>query len=173
MPGCSIEDYPEREYGLKRGRTFSAVRDGDMIEVGDFHFQCISTPGHSPGHMCLYQRNRKILVAGDHVLSDITPNIAYWLEMDDPQRYLTNLEKSALLMSELFCRGTADWCATSTNEISELQENHRDRLNEVLTALRDGAMTAFQIAPRITWDVTFKSWEEFRPHRNGSPSVRL
>jgi hypothetical protein len=47
--------------------------------------------------------------------------------------------------------------------ISELQEHHRDRLNEVLAALRDGAKTAFQIAPRITWDIAIKSWEEFPP----------
>jgi hypothetical protein len=47
--------------------------------------------------------------------------------------------------------------------IRELHEHHRDRLNEVLAALRDGPKTAIQIAPAITWDITFKRWEEFPP----------
>jgi glyoxylase-like metal-dependent hydrolase (beta-lactamase superfamily II) len=90
----SMESHPAHKYGLKREVAFSGAIDGDIIEVGDFHFECTSTPGHSPGNMCLYEPNKKILVAGDHVLSDITPNIAYWLEMDDPlNEYLTNLEK--------------------------------------------------------------------------------
>jgi hypothetical protein len=33
----------------------------------------------------------------------------------------------------------------------------------VLAALRDGAKTTLQIAPSITWDISFKSWEEFPP----------
>ena len=158
------ESYTEREYGLKRGRTFSAVRNGDTIEVGDFHFQCISTPGHSPGHMCLYEPNRKILVSGDHILSDITPNIAYWLEMDDPlNEYLTNLEKIRALDVKIVLPGHRRLVRDLHKRISELQEHHRDRLNEVLASLRDGAKNAFQIAPSITWDITFKSWEEFPP----------
>jgi hypothetical protein len=36
-------------------------------------------------------------------------------------------------------------------------------LNEVLRALRDGPKTTLQVAPCVTWDVTYKSWEEFPP----------
>jgi glyoxylase-like metal-dependent hydrolase (beta-lactamase superfamily II) len=94
----SMESHPAFKYGLRMQIDFSPIRNGDVIEIGDFHFQCLSTPGHSPGHTCLYEPNKKILVAGDHVLSDITPNIAYWLEMDDPLNdYLVNLEKISAL----------------------------------------------------------------------------
>lgn len=74
----SMESHPAQKYGLRRDVAFPVAKDGDVIEVGDFHFQCISTPGYSPRHMCLYEPNKKILVAGDHILSDITPNIAYF-----------------------------------------------------------------------------------------------
>jgi glyoxylase-like metal-dependent hydrolase (beta-lactamase superfamily II) len=160
----SLESHPARKYGLKRKRAFSVVKDGDIMEVGDFHFQCIATAGHSPGHMCLYEPNRKILVAGDHILGDITPNIAYWLEMDDPlDEYLTNLEKVRALDIKVVLPGHRRLVRDLHKRISELQEHHRDRLNEVLAALRDGAKTAFQIAPCITWDIAFNSWKEFPP----------
>jgi hypothetical protein len=47
--------------------------------------------------------------------------------------------------------------------IRELKEHHRDRLSEVLTALREGARTALQIAPNITWNIAFRCWDEFPP----------
>jgi glyoxylase-like metal-dependent hydrolase (beta-lactamase superfamily II) len=160
----SMESHPAHKHGLKKEIAFSIAKDGDMIEVGDFRFQCISTPGHSPGHMCLYEPNKKILVAGDHVLFDITPNIAYWLEMDDPlNEYLTNLEKVQALDVKIVLPGHRRLVHDLHKRIKELQEHHRDRLNEVLAARGDGAKTALQIAPCIRWDIAFKSWEEFPP----------
>jgi glyoxylase-like metal-dependent hydrolase (beta-lactamase superfamily II) len=73
----SLDNHPATKYRMKGDHALTALRNGDKINVGDFHFQCISTPGHSPGHMCLYEAKKEILVAGDHVLSDITPSISY------------------------------------------------------------------------------------------------
>jgi len=160
----SLESHPAQRYGLTRKVAFSIPREGDEIELGDFHFQCISTPGHSPGHMCLYEPNKKILVAGDHILSDITPNIAYWLEMDNPLNdYLTNLERVRALEVRIVLPGHRRLVHDLSKRVRELQEHHRDRLIEVLAALQDGAKTAFQVAPRVTWDVPFKRWQEFPP----------
>jgi len=113
----SLKDHPAQKYGLKREVAFSLVKDGDVIEVGDFHFQCVATPGHSPGHMCLYEPNKKILVAGDHVLFDITPNIAYWLEMDDSlNEYLISLEKVNALDVNIVLPGHRRLVHTFTRE---------------------------------------------------------
>jgi glyoxylase-like metal-dependent hydrolase (beta-lactamase superfamily II) len=160
----SMKSHPAHKYGLNREVAFSAVRDGDTIEVGDFHFQCVATPGHSLGHTCLYEPDKKILVAGDLILFDITPNITYWLEMDDPlNAYLASLEKVNTLDVEIVLPGHRRLVHNLRQRIKELQEHHRDRLNEVLTALGDGPKTTLEIAPHITWDITAKSWEEFPP----------
>ena len=45
--------------------------------------------------------------------------------------------------------------------IEELKEHHRNRLNEVICALQGGAKSAFQVAPYVTWDIEYKSWEQF------------
>ena len=160
----SWESHPAHKYGMKRERAFSPVRDMDTIDVGDFRFRCVFTPGHSPGHMCLYEPNKKILVAGDHILSDITPNISYSLEMIDPlDDYLKSLVKVDALDVRVTLPGHRGLVRDLHTRIMELQRHHCDRLNEVLAALRDGAKTAFQIAPSISWDIPVKQWEEFPP----------
>ncbi|NIN35358.1 MAG: MBL fold metallo-hydrolase, partial [Gammaproteobacteria bacterium] len=64
-------------------RRFSSItppditlRDREIISVDPFRLQVIWTPGHSPGHICLYEQTHKILFAGDHILPIITPNIS-------------------------------------------------------------------------------------------------
>ena len=44
--------------------------------------------------MCLYEPNKKILVSGDHILNNITPNIQLWSDRWNPlKEYLTSLDK--------------------------------------------------------------------------------
>jgi len=38
---------------------------GSHFDVGDAQFEVIHTPGHSPGGVCLYEPDEKILIAGD------------------------------------------------------------------------------------------------------------
>lgn len=41
------------------------LQDGEAIEAGDFRFQAIYTPGHSPDHLCLYEPRQGWLFTGD------------------------------------------------------------------------------------------------------------
>ena len=102
----AMESHPAHKYSVKRKIDFTIVNDGDVIDIGDYHFQCVATPGHSPGHTSLYEAQKKILVAGDHILFDITPNITYWVDMEDSLgKYLGSLEKVNALDVELVLTG--------------------------------------------------------------------
>ena len=158
----AAESHPGRRFGLTQHIDFCILKEGDSIEIGDYYFRCIETPGHSPGHMCLYEANRKILVAGDHILFDITPNITFWPGVKNSLKdYLASLEKVYPLDVNLVLPGHRSIMSDHRKRIRELEKHHRDRLNEVLMALKDGAKTAFQVAPYITWDIKYKSWELF------------
>ena len=50
--------------------------DGDMVPVGGRELRAVWTPGHSPGHLCFYDASERLLLAGDHVLPRISPNIS-------------------------------------------------------------------------------------------------
>ena len=38
---------------------------GDVLSVGKSDFKVISTPGHTPGSICLYSRDEKLMLTGD------------------------------------------------------------------------------------------------------------
>jgi len=135
-----------------------------MLSIGDYSFRCLETPGHSPGHICLYDATRKVLVAGDHILSKITPNISFWLELDNPlKEYLASLEKVASLAVEVILPAHRSVFYDHRKRIAELREHHGNRLNQILTALDGTAKTAFDIASHIKWDINYPSWELFPP----------
>ncbi len=161
---ASLDSHPGRRYrGIERLR-FSRTKDGDVIQAGEFSFRCIGTPGHSPGHTCLYEPEKKLLLSGDHILADITPNITFWVELDNALKtYLESLEKVGLLEVSLVLPGHRRLITDHRARIRELREHHRDRLKEVIDALEEGDKSTFQVAPCISWDIDCKTWSEFPP----------
>jgi hydroxyacylglutathione hydrolase len=57
-----------RMFGL-RASALPAVTDwieqGGRIPVGELRFDCLLTPGHSPGHICFHERSHGLLFGGD------------------------------------------------------------------------------------------------------------
>ncbi len=160
----AMEKHPMQLYGLRQRFDFCILKEEDILNIGDYTFRCIETPGHSPGHICLYDASKKVLVAGDHVLGTITPNIAYWPELDNPlKHYLASLEKVEPLDVEVVLPAHRNIFYNFRTRIAELKEHHRARLNQILVALDSTAMTAFDIAPHIKWDIKYASWELFPP----------
>jgi glyoxylase-like metal-dependent hydrolase (beta-lactamase superfamily II) len=41
------------------------INAGDIIKLGDYTFECIFTPGHSPGSISFYNKQNKLLISGD------------------------------------------------------------------------------------------------------------
>jgi len=157
-----VESHPGRRFGLKQHLDFYILKEGDKIEIGDYCFRCVETHGHSPGHMSLYEANKKVLVAGDHILFDITPNITVWHIMKNSlKQYLASLDKVYDLDVSIVLPGHRSIMSNHRKRIEELKEHHRSRANEALAALEGGGKTAFQIAPYMTWDTEYKSWESF------------
>ena len=160
----AMDTHPGHRYGLDKDVDFYFLEEGNRVEIGDYSFECIATPGHSPSHMCLYEANKKILISGDHILLDITPNITHWPELGNSLKfYLSSLEKIYSLDIDIVLPGHRRIWNDHRQRIKGLQEHHKTRLTEVVAALQDGEKTAFQIAPYIKWDIGFKTWEEFPP----------
>lgn len=158
----AFEGHQGYRYSLKKDIDFTVVNEGDRIETGNYRFTCIETPGHSPGHTCLYEADKKILFTGDHILCDITPNITYWPGENNPLgEYLSSLEKVYPLDVEYTLPGHRTPISDHRVRIEELQAHHQARLDEVISALQDGDKTAFDIAPYVKWDIAYDSWETF------------
>ena len=164
--GQEVRDALERHPGFKYSPTeyprFEFLEDGDRIEVGLYRFEVVATPGHTPGHLCLYEPEHKVLISGDHVLGDITPNITVWQKDDDSLGdYLESLQKVAKLDVELVLPGHRRAFTDLSGRIEELKSHHRKRLNEISEILEDGERTPYEVASRMTWDIVAESWTDF------------
>lgn len=60
---CCLAEYldqPVAPYAVDE-----VVADGQVIRLGEADWQVIATPGHTPGHVCLWQPEERLLVTGD------------------------------------------------------------------------------------------------------------
>ncbi len=166
FPEAEIEESLRRHPGVKYSTPvlppLTTVRDGDAIEAGAYRLRCIETPGHTQGHMCLYEPRAKFLVAGDHVLGDITPNISAWAQDHDPLAdYLASLDKVSTLDVSLVLPGHRRVFRNLRERIDELKHHHQLRAEEVLDIVSSGPKTAYQIAAEMKWDYVAESWDHF------------
>jgi glyoxylase-like metal-dependent hydrolase (beta-lactamase superfamily II) len=158
----AIEKHPGYKYRCLGEVDFTPVSENDMIHIGAYSFRCIETPGHTRGHICLYEAEKKILVSGDHILSNITPNISLWSDDEDPlSDYLESLEKLNSYPVTMVLPGHRVIFSDCKKRISELQNHHEVRANEVLSILEDGSKNAFNVARQMTWDLSYDSWDLF------------
>ena len=48
----------------------SLLGNGDRIKTKNFEFEVLHTPGHTPGSICLYDKQKEILISGDTIFRD-------------------------------------------------------------------------------------------------------
>jgi glyoxylase-like metal-dependent hydrolase (beta-lactamase superfamily II) len=166
FPEKELQEVPHAHPGFKFRSTeplsFHILKEGDTLRISDYVFHCIETPGHSKGHMCLYEPSKKIFVAGDHILRDITPNILLMSDEWDPLKaYLESLDKVCEIDVELVLPGHRGTFTNWRERIQELKDHHQKRLDEIIAILRKGRRNAFQVASRMTWDIVYDSWDLF------------
>jgi glyoxylase-like metal-dependent hydrolase (beta-lactamase superfamily II) len=158
----ALDTHPGFKYGPTLPLSFTEVYNDQVIHCGRYNFRCIETPGHSFGHTCFYEAEHKMLFSGDHVLSDITPNIQAWWDGWNPlHEYLKSLEKTALLDVDLVLPGHRNIFTDLRGRIEELKEHHDRRAEEVLSILMKGPQTAYRVASGMTWDILCDSFDAF------------
>jgi len=159
---AALENHPGYKHGVTKIPDFTFLEDGDPLEIGDYRFRCVQTPGHTKGHTCLYEHEKKIFVSGDHILIDITPNIGCWRDGMNPLGdYLASLDKVRALDIELVLPGHRRLLRNCRERIDELKRHHDRRADEILSVLSGGAQSAYQIASGMTWDLDYASWDSF------------
>jgi glyoxylase-like metal-dependent hydrolase (beta-lactamase superfamily II) len=129
------------------------LHDGETVTTGLFTFNVIWTPGHSSGHICLYEPEEKILLSGDHILPTITPNVSVHPQaIENPLgRYLDSLNELKQLDVELALPGHEKPFTGFRKRVESILKHHEQRNGEILVALADKSRTSFQIAQQVSW----------------------
>lgn len=138
---------------------------GEIISTGIYDLEVIWTPGHSIGHICIYEPENKLLFSGDHILPKITPSIAYHTQSgDDPLGdYLNSLHKIENLPAMKILPAHENIFSDLKVRIREIRDHHEKRNNEIREAISAGHVNAYDISSCITWNVKDSNWDNLPP----------
>ncbi|SHJ15406.1 Glyoxylase, beta-lactamase superfamily II [Dethiosulfatibacter aminovorans DSM 17477] len=158
---------PIVKYAPPKDTLYTAVEDGHVFDLGGVRLETIFTPGHTPGHMCLYIRDKKILFSGDHIIFDITPNISPLPGITNSLGcYLKSLEKLKDLEVEHTLSSHRNAMGDDKKRINELIEHHMERLDEAYSIVENsGGLSSYEVASKMTWSVRLNDWKDFPPHQ--------
>jgi len=131
----------------------TTLKNGDKITVDSLEFKVVLTPGHSPGHICLYEAKRKLFFSGDHILPDIFPHIGL-----NPQSgenplgdFFNSLEVLAVLEVNFIFPGHGSVFSGFKLRLGELYRHHEQRQLAIKRIIENDMKTAYQIATEIPW----------------------
>jgi glyoxylase-like metal-dependent hydrolase (beta-lactamase superfamily II) len=138
---------------------------GERIDTGIFRFEVLWTPGHSPGHICLYEQEKRILISGDHVLSRITPEIGLnpFSSLNPLGDYIRSLENLKKLEVEIVLPGHEEYFVDLETRIDELIQHHERRKEDIVRILKTSSQeVAYKIAMEVPWmpEKRGKAWED-------------
>lgn len=128
--------------------SFRRLREGAELRAGGTTWRVVVGRGHAPELALLFAPERSLLVAGDQVLPEITPNVSVWaLEPEDEplSDFLETLAALHRLPDDLLVLPSHGPPFRGLHRrLDELAQHHRQRLAEVLAACAE---------PRTAWEV--------------------
>jgi glyoxylase-like metal-dependent hydrolase (beta-lactamase superfamily II) len=137
------------------------VEDGEDVRLPGWVLRAVHTPGHTPGHLCFVDENRRLLFSGDHVLPRISPNISAYRHPDGDALadFLGSLRKvggfgvgDVLPAHEWRFRGLP-------LRVEQLVAHHQARLAELLEAVvRRPGSVPWELAGELTWS---RPWDQY------------
>jgi glyoxylase-like metal-dependent hydrolase (beta-lactamase superfamily II) len=160
--GVPEDEMPELQTASVPARRFVAEVDpdavvvgGEVLSLGGQDWTVIHTPGHTPGHIVLFNPARRLLISGDHILPGITPNISLHPEAGENPLgdYLASLHKLANLPVDLVLPAHEHVFTGLSQRIREIEAHHRERLDQMVAALNDEPKTAYAVAASVRWNV--------------------
>jgi|TARA_B110000116_G_scaffold269164_1_gene284574 glyoxylase-like metal-dependent hydrolase (beta-lactamase superfamily II) len=133
----------------------AVINDADTMQYGPWSFEFIHTPGHTIGHICLYEKNNKLLLTGDHVLPHISPNVSVDFEgknSDALIQYMNSLKKVLNFETNIVLPAHEFAFKNLSERVNELLQHHKDRLTEHMNSFSSTPMTAVEVARKVSWN---------------------
>jgi glyoxylase-like metal-dependent hydrolase (beta-lactamase superfamily II) len=154
------------------GQVTHALRDGDELGLRDRTLRILHRPGHSPTDTVLWDEERGILIAGDHLLARISSNplvsrplsgggeAARADEMDAARsrpralvQYMASMRATRELPARLVLPGHGQPILDHAELIDERLRMHRRRAARILQILDGQPLSAYEIAARMWGNV--------------------
>jgi glyoxylase-like metal-dependent hydrolase (beta-lactamase superfamily II) len=152
-----------RGYG-SAGIVGRPLQDGDSISLRDRTLQVLHRPGHSPTDTILWDADRKIVLAGDHLLAHISSNAVLTRPPDkkpDPGaprptsllNYIDSMQKTRALGAKLVLGGHGAPIWDPDELIDSRLRMHDRRAQKIHRMLADQPLSAYDIALKMWGNV--------------------
>ncbi len=131
------------------------VEEGDVVSNGTFQFDVLHTPGHTPGHMCLYDSRKGRLFTGDTVLFDAIPHIGVAPESgyDPAGDYIGSLERISEKSVRFVFPGHGPVFNGLGIRLTEILRVLDARQRQILTVLDEGLKDAYEVSCALPWTI--------------------
>lgn len=128
------------------------LHDGDVLPLGGFNLEVLHTPGHSQGHICLLERDKKILFSGDNVLGSGTPYIGTRRASPikgDMTDFINSLNLLLRVEADLLLPSHGDISRDARGRIEDTINRKLARENDILRCLKSGAKRPAEITMEV------------------------
>jgi glyoxylase-like metal-dependent hydrolase (beta-lactamase superfamily II) len=131
------------------------LHDGEALELRDRTLRVHHRPGHSPTDTVFHDRERRILIAGDHLLGHISSNPLITRPRDGSGRpqalvqYLESLAATREMEVDLVLPGHGDPITDHRALIDQRFELHRRRADKIHRLIAERPRSAYEIAQAL------------------------
>jgi glyoxylase-like metal-dependent hydrolase (beta-lactamase superfamily II) len=133
------------------GRPSRLLDGGESFSVGGRTWEVVHTPGHSPGHVCLWNAAERLLCSGDHLLQVVSPPVTFerGFEPDPLGSYLDSLDRVRELGPEMVLPGHGTPFRDGARRAEAIAAGKRRRLAQVRELVESRSRTV----PELTVDL--------------------
>jgi glyoxylase-like metal-dependent hydrolase (beta-lactamase superfamily II) len=136
------------------------LADGEEMTFGDRSLEVLHRPGHSPSDTVFWDEERKILIAADHLLANISSNPLISRPLDgSPGRdqalvtYIDSLRRTREMPAEIVLPGHGDPVVDHVALIDDRLAKHERRKEKIFKLIAERPRTGYELAQAIWGNV--------------------
>jgi glyoxylase-like metal-dependent hydrolase (beta-lactamase superfamily II) len=162
-----------REF-VRPGEPDVQLDGAETIELGGRRLRIEWTPGHSPGHVCLFDLDDRLLFAGDQILPDISTNIGLHPQSTPNPlgEFLESLDRLLALGPRLIMPSHGRPFEDGAGRVARLKAHHLRRLDQIEALVSDQELTAWEVAIQI-WGDRRELWDKRMALQEGLAHLQL
>ena len=135
-----------------RASVDRTLREGDRVELRDRSLEVLFRPGHSPTDTVFHDPERRMLVAGDHLIKHISSNPLISRRVGSKERpqslvtYIDSLRRTQALDVDLVLPGHGDPVTGHADLIESRFRMHARRAEKIWKLIAERPRTAYEVA---------------------------
>jgi glyoxylase-like metal-dependent hydrolase (beta-lactamase superfamily II) len=143
-----------------RPKVTKSLRDGEMLRFAGRSLEVQHRPGHSPSDTLLWDADRRLLFAADHLIAHISSNALITRPLDGSSErtqalvtYIESMRRTRELPAEIVLPGHGEPITDHVALIDERFEQYRRRAEKIYALVAERPRTGYELAQALWGNV--------------------